>query len=165
MRGFACIGLDSPKFAANVGSVLRAAYCFNVAQVSIARCRADDLKFKNNTPQAHRHIPTFIVDDVLAYRPHGTQVVAVDLVEDATPLPAFRHPERALYVFGAEDATLGKRILDRAQHRVMVPTRTCMNLAATVNVILYDRLAKGGEFAEAYEAAKASGVYAQRLAA
>jgi len=155
-RGFACVALDSPKFAANVGAVLRASYCYGVAQVNIARCRSKDLDFKNNTSKAHRHIPTFIVDDPLEYRPHGTQVVAVDLVADAIPLPRFIHPERAMYVFGAEDATLGKRILDRAQHRVMIPTAVCMNLAATVNVVLYDRMAKGGEFADAYDAPKRS---------
>jgi tRNA(Leu) C34 or U34 (ribose-2'-O)-methylase TrmL len=149
-RGFACIGLDSPKFPENVGAVLRAAYCYNVAQVNIARCRSRDLGFKNNTPQGHRHIPTFIVNDPLEYRPHDTQVVAVDLVDGAVPLPLFDHPERALYVFGAEDATLGRRILDRAQHRVMIPTRSCMNLAATVNVVLYDRLSKGREFGQPY---------------
>lgn len=150
-RGFACVALDSPKFAANVGSVLRASYCYGVAQVNIARCRSKDLDFKNNTPKAHRHIPTFIVDDPLEYRPHGTQIVAVDLVDGAVPLPQFIHPERAMYVFGAEDATLGRRILDRAQHRVMIPTNACMNLAATVNVVLYDRMAKGCAFNAAYE--------------
>lgn len=162
-RGFACIGLDGPKHAVNIGAVLRAAYCYNVAQVNIARCRAKDLEFKTNTSKAHRHIPTFIVDDPLEYRPHATQVVAVELVDGATPLPLFHHPERALYVFGAEDATLGKRILDRAQHTVMVPTRSCMNLAATVNVVLYDRLLKGGEFSEAYER-KVSSVIPERAA-
>ncbi len=31
---------------------------------------------------------------------------------------------------------------DRADHVVYVPTVGCMNLAASVNVVLYDRLAK-----------------------
>ncbi len=33
-----------------------------------------------------------------------------------------------------------------SHHVVYVPTRHCMNLAATVNVVLYDRLSKGGAF-------------------
>ena len=149
-RGFACISLDSPKFPENVGSVLRAAYCYNVAQVNIARCRAKDLSNQLNTPMGHRHTPTFIVKDALEYRPFDTQVVAVDLVDGAMPLTTFQHPVRAMYVFGAEDATLGKRILDRAQHRVYIPTRSCMNLAATVNVVLYDRMVKSGRFENPY---------------
>lgn len=55
---------------------------------------------------------------------------------------SFQHPQRAFYVFGPEDGTLGKATLDWCQRRVMVPTRMCMNLAATVDVILYDRMAK-----------------------
>ena len=64
------------------------------------------------------------------------------LIEGATPLPNFTHPKRALYLFGPEDGTLGRKHTDRAQHVVYVPTRCCMNLAATVNVVLYDRQMK-----------------------
>lgn len=143
-RGFACIGLFRPKTPENVGAVLRAAHCYRVAQVNIAGARSKALHHSTNTPMAHRHTPTFLVDDVLAYVPFGTQVVAVDLIEGAEPLPTFQHPERAIYVFGPEDGTLGHRHLSRAQHVVYVPTRNCMNLAATVNVVLYDRLVKRG---------------------
>ena len=151
-RGFACIALDSPKFPENVGAVLRAAHCYRVAQVNIARCRAKDLSNHLNTPMGHRHTPTFIVSDPLGYRPFDTQVVAIELIEGAVPLTTFKHPHRAMYVFGAEDATLGKRVTDRAQHTVYVPTRDCMNLAATVNVVLYDRMAKGGAYEDIYSA-------------
>jgi tRNA(Leu) C34 or U34 (ribose-2'-O)-methylase TrmL len=68
--------------------------------------------------------------------------VAVDLIEGATSLVEFKHPERAFYIFGAEDQTLGRRVLDWCKNVVYVPTDRCMNLAATVNVVLYDRLAK-----------------------
>lgn len=74
--------------------------------------------------------------------PFDAVPVAVDLVEGAVELPAFQHPTRAFYVFGPEDGTLGAATLHWCAHRVMVPTRGCMNLAATVNVILYDRMAK-----------------------
>lgn len=144
-RGFACIGLFRPKTPENVGAVLRAAHCYRVAQVNIAGARNKALHHSTNTPMAHRHTPTFLVDDVLAYVPFGTQVVAVDLIEGAEPLPTFQHPERAIYVFGPEDGTLGHQHLSRAQHVVYVPTRDCMNLAATVNVVLYDRMVKRGQ--------------------
>ncbi len=156
MRGFACIALDNPKTPVNIGATLRAAHCYGVSQVVIGGERGhksyrQGVRHGSNTPSAHRNIPVVIARDPLEYRPFEADVVAVDLVEGATPLPEFRHPQRAVYVFGAEDATLGKRILDRAQHRVMIPTTHCMNLAVTVNVILYDRLLKGGDFDPAYE--------------
>lgn len=147
-RGFACVGLHKPKSAENVGAVLRAAHCYRVAQVNIQGARKQALSHCTNTPMAHRHTPTFLVDDLLAYVPFGTQVVAVDIIPGAVPLTTFEHPERAIYLFGPEDGTLGRRHTDRAQHVVYVPTRDCMNLAAAVNVVLYDRLAKRGVRAE-----------------
>lgn len=143
-RGFASIGLYKPKTGENVGAVMRAAHCYRVAQVNIEGARNGALRHPTNTPMAHRHTPTFLVDDLLDYIPFDTQVVVIDLIPGAVPLPTFVHPERAVYLFGPEDGTLGKKHTDRAQHVVYVPTRDCMNLAATVNVVLYDRLVKMG---------------------
>ena len=141
-RGFSCVGLYKPKTGENVGGVLRAAHCYGAAQVVIEGARGSALKHATNTMMAHKHMPTFLVDDVLDNVPYDTQIVVVDLIEGATPLPRFVHPPRAFYLFGPEDGTLGAQHTARAQHVVYVPTRDCMNLAATVNVVLYDRLAK-----------------------
>lgn len=62
-------------------------------------------------------------------------------------MPAFQHPATAFYVFGPEDGTLGKDIRDWCPVRVMIPTRSCMNLAGCVNVVLYDRMAKAERMA------------------
>lgn len=70
------------------------------------------------------------------------QLVCVELVEGATPLPEFDHPDNAYYLFGPEDGTLDQAVIDRADAVVFIPTRGCLNLAAAVNVVLYDRLAK-----------------------
>jgi tRNA(Leu) C34 or U34 (ribose-2'-O)-methylase TrmL len=155
-RGFACIALDNPKTMENVGGVLRAAACYGVAQVIMSGTRLrKGIRHGTNTSRAERHMPVLRLDDVLGAVPFDTQVVAVDLIDGAIPLPSFCHPERALYVFGAEDATLGRRITDRAQHVVYIPTRACMNLSACVNVLLYDRLVKRGAPAAAYAKAAA----------
>ncbi len=96
-----------------------------------------------DTPKAWRHLPLIHgVTDLKDVIPFGSIPVAVDLVEGAEPLTTFQHPERAFYVFGAEDGTLGARILTRCARAVYVPMKSCMNLAATVNVVLYDRLCK-----------------------
>lgn len=142
MRGFACIALDNPKCAANVGGVLRASHVYSADLIVIAGKRFQ--RTGNDTTKAWRHVPLIEAKDVFDVTPYSCVPVAVDLVDGAVPLPNYKHPERAFYIFGAEDATLGARILDRCRDRVMVPTRHCMNLAATVNVVLYDRLAKRG---------------------
>jgi tRNA(Leu) C34 or U34 (ribose-2'-O)-methylase TrmL len=68
--------------------------------------------------------------------------VCVELVEGAIPLPEYQHPDQAFYVFGPEDGTISQALIDHADDVVYVPTRGCMNLASTVNVVLYDRMAK-----------------------
>lgn len=141
MRGFSAVGLVRPKDAANVGSVLRAAWCYGAAMVAIEGDRSP-VRACTDTPKAWRHLPVLRGADLHEMIPFDTIPVAVDLVDGAVPLPAYAHPERAFYVFGPEDGTLGARHLEWCAHRIMVPTRDCMNLAATVNVILYDRLAK-----------------------
>ena len=143
MRGFACIALVNPKTPANMGGVLRAAGCYGASLVVLGGTRPLRLgSLVTDTMKAYRHIPTQIVDDVFDAIPFDCVPVAVDLIEGARQLPSYKHPERAFYIFGAEDATLGKAITSRCRDIVVVPTRTCMNLAATVNVILYDRMAK-----------------------
>ncbi len=144
-RGFAAIGLVRPKDKANIGSVLRAAGCYGAAMVAMQgpRVRHRDAKTApTDTMNAWRHLPVVVGEDIIAMMPVGSIPVAVDLVPDAVSLVDFVHPEAAFYIFGPEDGTLGKSITDRCAHKVMVPTRQCMNLAATVNVILYDRLSK-----------------------
>ena len=91
---------------------------------------------------AYRHIPLVQCADLHEAIPFDCVPVAVDLLEDARPLHKYTHPERAFYIFGAEDATLGRRITDRCRDKIMIPTAYCMNLAATTNVVLYDRMAK-----------------------
>jgi tRNA(Leu) C34 or U34 (ribose-2'-O)-methylase TrmL len=140
-RGFSAIGLVRPKDKANVGSVLRAAWCYSAAMVAIEGDRSP-VRHAADTPRAWRHLPVLRPGSLRDVIPFDAIPVAVDLVDDAVPLPSFQHPARAFYIFGPEDGTLGARHLDWCPHRVMVPTRSCMNLAATVNVILYDRMAK-----------------------
>lgn len=140
-RGYSAIGLDNPKTKENVGSVLRAAGVYDSSLVVASKNRWG--RSNTDTMKTYRHIP-FIsgVDDLHDHIPYDCIPVAIDLIEGATPLNEFKHPERAFYIFGAEDATLGKRVLKYCKHTVYVPTNGCMNLAATVNVVLYDRLAK-----------------------
>lgn len=140
-RGFAAIGLVRPKTKENVGSVLRAAHCYGASLVAIQGDRTE-VRSITDTFKTWRHLPVLRGDDLKALIPYDAVPVAVDLVEDAESLVTFKHPQRAFYVFGPEDGTLGKAILYWCVHRVMVPTRDCMNLAASVNVVLYDRLAK-----------------------
>jgi tRNA(Leu) C34 or U34 (ribose-2'-O)-methylase TrmL len=140
MRGFSSIGLHNPKTPENVGSVLRAATCYEASLVAVAGSRYR--RSVTDTTKAWRHLPLLQVDDLRQAVPFEAIPVAVDLVPDAIELPEYKHPERAFYIFGPEDGTLDESVLSWCRDRIMVPTAHCMNLAATVNVVLYDRLSK-----------------------
>lgn len=139
-RGFFVVGLDRPKTADNVGGVMRAAHCFGADLIILAGSRVR--RQASDTTQAWRHIPVIECADVFDALPYDCVPVAVDLVPGARSLESYQHPQRAAYIFGAEDATLGARVLDRCRDRLVIPSRFCLNLAAAVNIILYDRTAK-----------------------
>lgn len=139
-RGYAAIWLHQPKNPLNVGEVLRAAGCYGAAMVAASGVRYR--RARTDTQAAHRHLPLLTCDDLMGMIPHGSVPVAIDLIEGAQPLPAYKHPTSAFYVFGPDDGTLGQEVLSWCRDVVYVPTRRCMNLAATVNVVLYDRAAK-----------------------
>ena len=84
-------------------------------------------------------VPVVGVDDLLHVVEEGAHIVCVELAVNAVSLPEYQHPENAFYLFGPEDGTLPQCIIDRADDVIFVPTIGCMNLAATVNVVLYDR--------------------------
>lgn len=139
-RGYFAVGLDHPKTPENIGGVLRACGCYGAAFLAVTGQRYH--RHGTDTMKHWRHMPLLQVPDLSGALPYDCVPVAVDLVPEADSLVDFTHPERAFYVFGAEDGTLGERILSWCPRRVMVPTRACMNLAACVNVVLYDRLQK-----------------------
>lgn len=141
-RGFAAIGLLQPKDALNVGSALRAAYCYDAAFVATTGRRYKGSA--TDTLKGHRHLPLLHFDDLHAALPFDCVPVAVDLVPGAQSLFTYKHPQCAFYVFGPEDGTLGAQTLEWCRDVVYVPMNGCMNLAAAVNVVLYDRAAKGG---------------------
>lgn len=145
MRGYACIGLHNPKNTINIGSTFRAAGCYGVGMVAISGLRGSQHigHIPSDTQRFARHTPVLRVEDLRDVVPWNCVPVAVDLITRARPLMTYTHPERAFYIFGPEDGTLGASVLDWCRDIVYIPTNYCMNLAATVNVVLYDRMCKG----------------------
>ena len=144
MSGFAAIGLANPKNAVNVGATLRAASAFGAAFVAYTGSRykrspTDVTNAYSSIPLIHAGADQSALHDLI---PFDCVPVAVELVAGAVALPLYVHPARAFYVFGAEDATLGAAVLSWCRDAVQIPSAICLNLAAAVNVVLYDRAAK-----------------------
>lgn len=144
MRGFAVIGLHAAKNPHNVGHVLRAADCFGASSVIISGGRYR--RTAPDTTAAYRHMPLIQVADLHDAIPFDCVPVAVDILPGAIPLDKYHHPERAFYVFGPEDGTLGEKVTGWCRDVIYMPTKFCLNLAAAVNCVLYDRASKRGEW-------------------
>ena len=89
-----------------------------------------------------KDIPISQADCLIDSAPDDVKIVCIEFAENAIALPEFQHPERALYIFGPEDGSIEQEVVDKADYVVFVPTISCMNLSASVNVLLYDRMAK-----------------------
>lgn len=151
------IGLTNPKSPSNVGSVLRAAGCFNVSEILYTGSRYDyAAAFCTDTQNLVSSIPLTGVNCLIESAPAGAKIVVVELAENACSLPDFEHPENAFYIFGPEDGSVKQKVVNQADSVVYIPTKGCLNLAATVNVVLYDRLAKSSQRKEGNELVRQS---------
>jgi tRNA(Leu) C34 or U34 (ribose-2'-O)-methylase TrmL len=138
--GYAAVGLHNPRDRRNVGAVLRAAYCFGAALVVVSGRRYKVQR--TDTASAHIHLPLLQVNDLRLAVPYDCVPVAVERRADALALPTYTHPLNAFYIFGPEDGDLGKAVLSWCRDVVYIPTAHSLNLAAAVNIVLYDRAAK-----------------------
>jgi len=141
------IGLINPKSPQNVGSVMRAAGNFRVNSVVYTGKRYPRALMRNpDLPDMHRKVSHGIslteINCVIGDAPADLKIVCIEFAEGAIPITEYQHPQNAFYIFGPEDGTISQSVIDRADDVVYVPTVGCMNLAATVNVVLYDRMAK-----------------------
>ena len=146
----ASIGLINPKSPDNVSSVMRSAGNFRVDSVFYTGKRYPRALMRNPgitdmRRKVGQSIPLTEVDSLFDNVPAGMKLVCVEFAEGAISLPEYQHPDNAFYIFGPEDGTLGQDVIDQADAVVYVPTINSMNLAATVNVVLYDRLAKSSQ--------------------
>lgn len=84
-------------------------------------------------------------DDFYANLPHDCQLVGVELDDAAVSLTTFHHPQRCVYLLGAEDHGIPRKIIERCHRTVMIPTvrEWSMNVSVAGSLVLFDRHSKG----------------------
>ena len=80
--------------------------------------------------------------DFFRHVPKGCPVVAVELLDRAVPLQEYRHPERCIYLLGAEDAGISDDVIDRCSDVVKIIGAHCYNVAVAGSIVMYDRTVK-----------------------
>lgn len=142
-RGYFGIGIFHCKTETNVGTLWRSAailgadFIFTIGK----RYQAQS----SDTVKAPRHIPLYHYkdyDDFFQHVPYGCPVIAVELADNSTPLEAFVHPERCIYLLGAEDNGIPESILTRCQDTVQLIGELCYNVSTAGSIVMYDRAVK-----------------------
>jgi tRNA G18 (ribose-2'-O)-methylase SpoU len=145
-RGFFAIGVYHPKTEQNIGTLMRSAYLYDAAYVFTIGRRYK--RQASDTPNTSLHIPMFHYDTFDDFArgglPYGAPLIGVELDDRSESLVSFAHPERAIYLLGAEDHGLPRGVIDRCHAIVQIPTPRpqSMNVATAGAVILHDRYAK-----------------------
>lgn len=141
--GYFAIGIERGKTPANLGTLWRSAVCLGAAYVFTVGERYGPEAA--DTVKSWRHIPCVsypTLDDLLACRPYDVPLVGVEMSESARTLADYVHPERAVYLLGAEDNGLSARALKACQSVVSISSRYCLNVAVAGSVLMYDRQSK-----------------------
>lgn len=144
-RGFFAVGVYHPKTEQNIGTLMRTAFLYDAAFVFTVGRRYH--RQASDTPKTSGNIPLFhfdTIEDLHEHLPYGAPLVGVELDPRATGLREFTHPQRAVYLLGAEDHGLPQHVIDRCHHLVVLESvrAESMNVATAGSIVIYDRHVK-----------------------
>jgi tRNA G18 (ribose-2'-O)-methylase SpoU len=150
MRGYFGIGMEGISKPMNLGALLRTAHAFGASFVFTIGASFDRRRVKHaDTSDTVSNLPFHEFADVESLLlPRGCRLVGIEIRDDAIELPSFRHPRQAAYVLGAERSGLSPALLEMCDFVVKIPTRFSINVALAGALVMYDRMASLGRFAE-----------------
>jgi tRNA(Leu) C34 or U34 (ribose-2'-O)-methylase TrmL len=149
MRGFFGIGVAGISKSMNVGSLFRTAHAFGASFVfTVGAKYARRVGRGADTANTPLQVPYYDFPDADSLvLPEGTELVGIEIVDDAIELPSFRHPRQAAYILGAERISLPPDLLAKCSYVVRIPTHFSINVGLAGAIVMYDRLTSLGRFA------------------
>jgi len=149
-RGYFGIGVEGISKSFNLGNLVRSAHAFGASFFFTINASVNYRDIKaSDTSHADIHLPFYAHENLDALTlPKDCELVGVELLDDATELPSFRHPLRAAYVLGPEKGNLSPELTQRCQHIVKIPAKFCVNVGIAGALVIYDRMISLGKFAE-----------------
>lgn len=128
----------------NLASCLRACACYGVENLlySGQRIRWSTQTPRDLTSEKYKSVRisnTSTID--LDNLEQEVEVVAFD-IGPYQNLATFKHPQKAVYLFGAEDKPIPKSQLLKCHHVITIPTQHALSLSSIVHTVLYDRYVK-----------------------
>ena len=145
-RGYFEVAVYNPKTPVNIGTLCRSAFQLGATSVHIIGQRWKNWRQSSDTVKSYRHLAARSwesFDDFHKAMPYGTPLIGIEM--GGKPLASFKHPERAIYLLGAEDHGLPEAILKRCHQLVSLESvRTeSYNLAVAGSIVIYDRVFGG----------------------
>lgn len=140
-RGYYEIGIFHTKSVANVGTLWRSA--FQLGAVGIFTIGKRYPQQSSDTTKAYRHIPCreyLTFDNFINNRPFSCLLVGIEM--GGIPLAKFRHPDRAIYLLGAEDYGMPAHIKEHCNMLVSIESTRIesYNVAIAGSIVMYHRL-------------------------
>lgn len=96
----------------------------------------------SDTLKTWRHVPLYNYDgfdDFLKNIPRDCQLIGIEQTDKSRDLTNFVHPERAIYILGAEDDGLPHKVMDKCQAIVHISTPLCLNVAVAGSIVMFHR--------------------------
>jgi len=140
-RGYFGIGILNGKTEANIGTLWRSAFIMGASFIFTIGKR-----YKNqssDTVKTWKHIPLYhyeTFDDFYKSIPYDSRIIGIEIDDKSVPINEFKHPERCVYLLGAEDNGLSKEAIDKCHELIVLPGEYCMNVAVAGSIVMYDRL-------------------------
>lgn len=143
MRGYFEIGIYQGKTEANIGTLWRSAYQLGAAGIFTIGNRYK--RQASDCVRAYKHIPFREYDDFDHFqsnRPKDCRLIGVEM--GGRNLSGFTHPERAIYLLGAEDFGLPASIAAQCDKIVSLEhvRMASFNVAVAGSLVMYDRVFK-----------------------
>lgn len=144
MRGYFGIGIYHPKTKVNIGTLWRSAYIYGASFIFTIGKR---YKVQgSDTMKSYRHIPLFnylSFSDFIKALPYDSRLACIELDDRAVPLSDYAHPQRVVYLLGAEDNGLPETVL-KGRDIIQIPSAKhfCLNVSTAGSIVMYDRFIK-----------------------
>lgn len=146
-RGYFGVAVYRPKFDVNIGTLWRSADLFGASFLATVGARYPHHRQASDTTNARMHVPMHhygSLDELIAGLPYSCPLIGVEMDPRARELSTFTHPERGLYLLGAEDHGLPQAVIDRCHYLVQIPTVKpySLNVAVAGSIVIQDRFTK-----------------------
>lgn len=142
-RGYFGIGIFNVKTEYNIGTLWRSAQIMGASFIFTIGNRYK--KQATDTSKAWRSIPLNNYANLEAFyqsMPYDCMLVGIELHDKSEPIKTFTHPERCIYLLGAEDSGLSNDAINKCHKLVQLPGEFSLNVSTAGSIVMYDRFIK-----------------------